>query len=192
MKRGLMSVLGRAVLGCTLSWGMACGGPSAAPDPDASPDEQRAEQPAQQSTDPCAGAQGTGTYSGYLCPSLPFASTPNLSCTESLQNCLLEANANPGKSLFCTWNDRVLYRKDVSAGACNNLVCQALPGLGAYKAYTCPSSLSISIQLSSCQGAQSNCLFNANSNPPSGIYCTWKGMEIFRQEKIVGSCPRVP
>ncbi|WP_157758639.1 hypothetical protein [Cystobacter fuscus] len=140
--------------------------------------------------DECSGAQGTGTYKGYVCPSHNFIITQKISCAEARNNCVLNANANPGSSFFCTWNDRVIYRRDVSAGACNSLVCAAVTGTGQYKGYVCPSHNFINTNAISCQEAQSNCQLNANSNPNSSFYCTWKGTEIFRLERTAGICPR--
>lgn len=184
MKREMKSVLCGIALGFTLSWEVACGGAFSGRGAEGS--DGSGEQPL---ANACAGTQGTGTYKGYDCSSQEFVATENLTCAEAQQHCLTDANANPDGSVLCTWNDRLLYRRDASAGACDARVCSSVAGVGEYRAYTCPSYNTIFIQLSTCQSALSNCQYNASSNPNSSVYCTWKGTEIFRREKTAGSCP---
>lgn len=204
MNIDMTAVLGRMALGFMLSGALACGGTTlqgpeeegtafeerSAPEPSALAEDSAAPEPFEELANDCSGAQGKGTYKGYMCPSHNFITTKNISCAEARSNCALNANSNPGQSVFCTWNDRVIYRRDVSAGACNSLVCNAVTGTGQYKGYVCPSHNFITTNTISCREAQSNCQLNANSNPSSSFYCTWKGTEIFRRETTAGICPR--
>jgi hypothetical protein len=187
MKRDTTSLLHRTIWGVTLSWALGCGGVPETPE---TGEELATSDVSEALADECSGALGTGTYKGYFCPSHNFITTQAISCAEARNNCVLNANSNPGSSVFCTWNNRVIYRRDVSAGACNSLVCSAVTGTGQYKGYVCPSHNFISTNAISCQEAQSNCQLNANSNPSSSFYCTWNGTEIFRLERTAGICPR--
>ncbi|MDC0712101.1 hypothetical protein POL68_26785 [Stigmatella sp. ncwal1] len=202
MQNKLSSVWGRALLQSTLVWAMACGGQPPLPEEEGleitaaveptqesfESEDSFSEDPSQQLADACSGATGTGTYKGYMCPSHLFITTKSISCAAARSNCILNANSNPGTSFFCTWNDRVIYRKDVTAGACNPLVCSAVTGKGQYKGYICPSHNFITTEQISCQDAQSNCALNSNANPSSSFYCTWKGTEIYRRETVAGIC----
>ncbi|WP_093518328.1 hypothetical protein [Stigmatella erecta] len=123
-----------------------------------------------------------------MCPSHQFITTSGITCAQARSNCITNANANPGTSFFCTWNDRIIYRKDVTAGSCNSLVCPAVTGKGRYQGFICGSHNFITTEQISCQSAQSNCILNSNANPSSSFYCTWKGTEIFRRETVPGIC----
>ncbi len=59
-------------------------------------------------------------YGGYFCDgSHRFIATSGITCKAAFDNCVLNANNNPSKSIYCEWNTRVIYRKDLSANACN-------------------------------------------------------------------------
>ena len=71
---------------------------------------------------PCANAQGTGLYKGYMCEgSHNFIITEDISCAEALDNCELNASHNADISYHCTWNGQVIHEKEVTAGACSGL-----------------------------------------------------------------------
>lgn len=70
--------------------------------------------------DPCAGKDGVGYYVGSACEEgHPFIYTPEISCQEALENCLLNESLNPGKSFHCTWGGAVIHLQEQTAGACN-------------------------------------------------------------------------
>jgi hypothetical protein len=143
--------------------------------------------------DPCADATGPGTYKGYTCgTSSHFITTESISCQEARRKCTLKAGANPGTSFYCTWNDRLVYRKEVAAGSCNPLVCQVSSGTGTYRGYVCGSHNFITTNNIPCQFALDNCALSAANNPNRSFVCTWNGIEVFRREQIPGSCNGLP
>lgn len=155
--------------------------------------EPQLQEAAPSLVDPCANATGLGTYKGQVCEgSFNFVNETGLSCQESLQRCTLKAAANPATSFYCTWNGRLIYRKDVTAGACNSQVCQSASGTATYLGYMCPSHNFIRTDNSSCQSALDNCAQNAALNPTRSIYCTWNGIEIYRRELTAGACNGLP
>lgn len=143
--------------------------------------------------DPCADAAGTGTYRGYICEGeRSFITAEGISCQDTRRKCQLNAEASPGSSFYCTWNDRVVYRKDVSAGACNSLTCKTTSGIGQRVLNICYSPDDVAPAIisdgMSCQDALDNCKRNADVNSHRSILCHWRGLEIFRRELTVGSC----
>ncbi|HYO52476.1 hypothetical protein [Archangium sp.] len=149
------------------------------------------EQPAL--ADPCVSATGPGTYKGYTCGnSSNFITTTGISCQEARRKCTLKAAANPETSFYCTWNDRLVYRKETAAGACNPLVCQVTTGTGTYRGYICGSHNFITTNNISCQYALDNCALNAANNPSRSFFCTWNDIEVFRKEQVPGICNGLP
>jgi hypothetical protein len=143
--------------------------------------------------DSCADATGPGTYKGYTCEdSNNFIIAEDVSCQDARRKCGLNAKANPSLSFYCTWNDRVVYRKEISAGACNAEVCQSNPGTGRRVLYFCisPTELQPAIISDSitCQSALDNCKLNADVNTHRSVLCTWNDEEIFRRERVAGVC----
>jgi hypothetical protein len=70
--------------------------------------------------DPCAGEAGAGSYVGAFCEvGYPFILTENISCQEALDNCLLNESLNPGYSMHCTWDGKVIHEQEQAAGACD-------------------------------------------------------------------------
>lgn len=174
-----------AVLGLALGWALGCGGATPA-DPGGSPGGGDSEPVPSE----CAGTSGTGAYRGSFCGSSLFINTSALSCPQARADCMRQAAANPARSIFCTWNNRVIYRADTSAGACNTLVCDSVLGQGQYRGSFCGSFAFANTPDSTCQDALTNCESNAQSNPDMSVYCTWQGQEIYRREKTAGACPR--
>lgn len=73
-------------------------------------------------TNACAGKGGTGTYKGYICDSSHrFITTKNITRRAALDNCKLNAQNNPTRSLYCTWNGKEIYRKELRAGICRGV-----------------------------------------------------------------------
>jgi hypothetical protein len=143
--------------------------------------------------DPCVDATSPGTYKGYTCgTAFNFITTENISCQEARRKCALKAEANPGTSFLCTWNGRLVYRKELAAGACNPLVCQTLSGTGTYRGYICGSHNFITTNNIPCQYALDNCALNATNNPSRSFFCTWNGTEVMRKELVPGACNGLP
>ena len=76
--------------------------------------EERSEERSED--DVTAGGWPVGAYRGYLCdPSLTddgsglFIATDGISRSEAFDNCTLTAAANPELTLWCTWNDELIY-----------------------------------------------------------------------------------
>ncbi|MFY0581280.1 hypothetical protein ACN28S_49815 [Cystobacter fuscus] len=143
--------------------------------------------------DSCADATGPGIYKGYTCEdSNNFIIAENVSCQDARRKCELNARANPSLSFYCTWNDRVVYRKEISVGACDAEVCQSTSGTGRQVLYFCisPTELRPVIISSSitCQSAFDNCKLNADLNTHRSVLCTWNDQEIFRGELVAGVC----
>lgn len=142
------------------------------------------------SANPCTGKSGTGTYEGFFCnSSSQFIETRNIDCSSAYNNCVLNANNNPLRSLLCTWNGNVIFRRELSAGICNPIDCQTSTQLGNYTGYICNSN-SAFIKTSSitCKEAKDNCILNANSNPSTSFYCEWNSRAIFRKDVTAGVC----
>src|SRR5688500_13080916 len=54
-------------------------------------------------TSTCDGLQGVGSYEGFFCTyDGPFILTETISCQDALDNCALNASANPTESVLCT------------------------------------------------------------------------------------------
>lgn len=78
-------------------------------------------------TDPgnaCTGKTGTGQYEGFFCDPVlypnggPFIQTADISCEDALANCALNASANPGISIECTWNGEQIFLEETQPGDC--------------------------------------------------------------------------
>lgn len=144
----------------------------------------------------CANTSGTGVYRGYFCPSHNFITTASISCQAAYDNCVLNANYNPSNNVYCTWQGREIYRREVTSGACSALSsstcndpCAATVGTGTYKGYVCESNHNfILTQSISCKEARDNCVLNANSNPGRSFYCKWNDIPIYRREVSAGVC----
>ncbi|WNG43127.1 hypothetical protein F0U60_02700 [Archangium minus] len=143
--------------------------------------------------DPCADATGTGTYKGHTCEdSFTFITAEGLSCQEARRKCTAKAAANRETSFYCTWNNRVIYRQDVVAGACNPRVCELASGTGRYRGYICGSHNFIITDNIPCEYALENCALNAANNPTRSFFCTWNDIEVFRRELVPGICNGLP
>jgi hypothetical protein len=72
----------------------------------------------------CIAKPGVGHYEGFLCNASyypnggPFIITDNISCPDALANCLLNAEANAGDSILCTWNGEPIHSWGVQPGTC--------------------------------------------------------------------------
>lgn len=72
--------------------------------------------------DPCAGLAAPGSYAGRFCgDDGPFILTEDISCAEALENCILNAGANPSLSVECTWKDVVIFTHEVTPDACADI-----------------------------------------------------------------------
>ncbi|HYO66549.1 MAG TPA: S8 family serine peptidase [Archangium sp.] len=143
--------------------------------------------------DPCAGASGSGIYKGYTCEDANnFIVAEGLSCQDARRKCELNASSSPRTSFFCTWNDRVVYRKEGTPGVCNPLVCEAILGTGRQEGYICGSHRFMITDNSPCQDAVDVCALNAETNPSVSFLCTWKGTEVYRKERVAGACQNLP
>ena len=70
----------------------------------------------------CAAKHGKGTYKGYSCDSSHrFITTKNITRQAALDNCKRNARNNPTLSLYCTWNGKEIYRKELKAGICRGV-----------------------------------------------------------------------
>ncbi len=144
-------------------------------------------------TSPCNGKSGTGTYEGFFCnSSSQFIETRNIDCSSAYNNCVLNANNNPTRSMLCTWNGNVIYRRELSAGICNQVNCQTSTQLGNYTGYICnTSSAFIKTSSITCKEAKDNCILNANNNPTSSFYCEWNSRVIYRKDVTAGICNNI-
>ncbi|MFE8601493.1 NBR1-Ig-like domain-containing protein [Archangium violaceum] len=138
----------------------------------------------------CAGKSGTGTYEGFLCNSnSQFIETRNIDCQSSFDNCVLNARNNPSTSFLCTWNGNVIYRRESTAGICNQVDCQTSTLPGSYTGYICDTnSAFIRTNNITCKAARDNCVLNASNNPSRSFYCEWNGRAIYRKEVTAGLC----
>lgn len=79
----------------------------------------------QQPSNACDGKSGSGVYEGYMCSPVmypdggPFIITQDIPCEDALANCILNASANPGVSIRCSWNGEVIYLNESTPGACS-------------------------------------------------------------------------
>lgn len=82
------------------------------------PDGERTEERSEERSDDdvTAGGWPVGAYRGYFCdPGLTddgsglFLSTDGIGRNDALDNCALTAAANPELTLWCTWNDELIY-----------------------------------------------------------------------------------
>jgi hypothetical protein len=152
-----------------------------------------AQQPqALESGSPCYGQTGTGTYEGYLCGNNrpQFIETRNLECQTAYSNCVANARNNPSESILCTWNGRVLYRRETSTGgSCDEVECQTATALGDYNGYFCEGNHNfIQTPGITCRAAFRNCVLNANLNPSNSVYCEWKSRVIYRKDLSLNYC----
>jgi hypothetical protein len=72
----------------------------------------------------CIGQMGVGHYEGFICDASmypnggPFIITENISCLDALANCMLNAEANAGYGILCTWNGEPIHSSGVQSGTC--------------------------------------------------------------------------
>ena len=160
-------------------------------------DEQSLAQLPQavESGNPCYGEGGTGTYEGFICGNArpQFIETRNLDCQSAYSNCVTNARNNPSESILCTWNGRVIYRRDTSTGgSCEQVECLTSTVLANYNGYFCEGNHKfIATPDITCRTAFRNCVLNANSNPSSSIYCEWNSRVIYRKELSANYCGSV-
>lgn len=138
----------------------------------------------------CVGKTGTGTYEGFFCnTNFQFIETRGIDCSSAYSNCLLNATNNPTRSVLCTWNGETLFRRELTAGLCNQTDCQTSTLLGSYTGSICnTNSVFIRTNNITCKAARDNCALNASYNPATSFYCEWNGRVIYRKEVTAGAC----
>ena len=103
-------------LGYTHSAVNLCGVPGDPGDPGEPSEPSEPSDAAQRA---CAGAEGLGVYRGYFCePEHNFIHTADILCVGAYENCELNKQSNPSKSLSCTWNDKQIYVHENDEGVC--------------------------------------------------------------------------
>jgi hypothetical protein len=72
--------------------------------------------------DPCANANGPGSYVAYYCDtSSPMIITQHIDCESALQNCEINTSSNPTLSISCQWNGQVIKETELAPGACDGV-----------------------------------------------------------------------
>ncbi len=118
-----------------------------------------------------------GTYKGYFIENGTnklFIETKDISEEDALANCKENADANPKKSILCTWNDKEIFNKIVEPEVVR----------GLYKGFFIEGDafeLFIQTRDITRADALANCKKNADNNPKKSLFCTWNGKEIFRK-----------
>lgn len=68
----------------------------------------------------CAGKDGPGVYEFAFCQEEGgWGYTPDISCQEALDNCLLNSSLNPTISMICRWNNEILHLAEKAPAACD-------------------------------------------------------------------------
>lgn len=146
--------------------------------------------------DPCAAEGGprTALASGADCASgreaLPSA---ELSCAEARAACRRHAEQNPGQSVSCTWDGKIVYEREASVGVCSDPglpdACVGTQGEGYYTMSLCRADGgNLFTQGISCSEAYDNCLVNADANPGESISCVWNDLTLFEREQTPDAC----
>jgi peptidoglycan hydrolase-like protein with peptidoglycan-binding domain len=124
-------------------------------------------------------------YKAYLNgQTTPSVATANVSKAYALENCMLNHNNNPTKSISCTWGASEIYTFKAP------VVTTPTVTLDTYKAYfdglTTPFINSSSI---SKADALAHCTLSHTSNPTKSISCTWGLAEIYTFKAPVVTTP---
>ncbi len=113
----------------------------------------------------------TGTYIGYM-NGKKFIVTKNITETDALENCTLNAESNPVASVRCTWGTKEIFKTDITKKGIyaldaddNNIVEKD----GVTKA-----------------SALKQCKAYIKKNPMPAVECTWEGVVI---HKVPGTDP---
>lgn len=143
----------------------------------------------------CEGAQGVGTNVGMFCDTdQPFIITAGLLCEDAIANCKKNAEANPGLSLACQLNDRLVFQQEVTPGACSGVAseypCQGAEGEGPYLAVDCDSGQTIQEGSGlTCDEAFRECIARAAASPAGVVSCTWAARTLEAPTVGLSGCP---
>jgi hypothetical protein len=88
----------------------------------------------------CEGLDGLGLYEGRFACSLDGMdasgiTTADISCADALANCQLNADANPGLAIWCTWNGALIFER--GGGSCPGTGTGPSPGEDEARAALC-------------------------------------------------------
>lgn len=144
----------------------------------------------------CEGAQGVGTNVGMFCDTgQSFIITAGMLCEDAIANCQKNAQANPGLSLACQWNDRRIFQQELNPGACSGVEsdspCRGAEGEGPYLALDCDSGQTIQEDSGlTCDEAFRECFARAAASPAGVVSCTWADRALDAPSAGLNGCPR--